>query len=327
MAGVIENLAASNRKSAIGNRQCLAWQGWLLSVPADWNFVKLEGNRFKGFVLLADLTSARLGLRWEAVSSKVDAKSLIHSAMLNEVGELATKEARSHEAPRLAAGESEGPYGLLYQDSEPPGRDVWIGYSAASKRLIQLSYHATTRDRVLANDIIPTLEDQEDAQAQRWSVFDLSCETPSEFSLASHQMNAGDLRLSFTASKRREISIRQIGPAKLALSRQPLEKWLQTQLSSRQKLYRANELEKTTVELRGQPVEALRVVQTRRRRAFLHRSLPLELFTYALHDETRNRLVIIQTSDDAFTKRLFAGIGWACSNVLENIGVGRKAAR
>lgn len=316
-----------SRNSQRATRNVLAWQGWSLTVPADWNVVKLEGNRDKGFVLLADLTSARLGLRWDGVSSKVDAKSLIRHAMLNEVGELATKEARPHEAPRLAAGKSKENHALICEESEPPGRDVWIGYSAASKRLIQLSYHASARDRVLANEVIPTLEDQEDAQAQRWSVFDLSCETPSEFSLASHQMNAGDLRLSFTASKRREISIRQIGPAKLALSRQPLEKWLQTQLSSRQKLYRAKDPEKTTVELRGQPVEALRVVQTRRRRAFLHRALPLELFTYAVHDESRNRIVIVQTSDDALTKQLFAGIGWAHSNVLENIGVSRKAAR
>src|SRR5438105_12895676 len=106
-----------------------AWQGWQLRLPARWNPVKLEGDYRKGEALFADMDRARLGMRWSTVSAnRFDAKRV----MRDEVGVLAADEASlfelAHESWRAS---------LLYLEPEPPGRDVWVGYSAGSRRAVQ----------------------------------------------------------------------------------------------------------------------------------------------------------------------------------------------
>ena len=300
----------SIRQSDSGKRQCIAWQGWSLDVPADWNPVRIEGGWRSGFVLLADLHKPRLGLRWGAVGGKrFTADIWARSAMRDEVGVIAAKEAKP-----LACGPFEA--SIHYPEPEPPGRDVWAGFSRTSGRGAELIYHAQQRDNVLADQVVPTLRDGAPDQPQSWSVFDLSCVAPAGMRLKSHLFNAGDLRLAFACARTgRYASIRQIAVAKLALSRMPLANWLADELRSRSLHYaastEASEREHQTTD--GRALCGLCRSLERRWRSFFMRWIPRELEVAALHDEARDRLVLVQASSRDLLEEVVRSVGCARS--------------
>lgn len=269
-----------------------AWQGWSLKLPGRWNPVKLEGDYARGYVLITDMDRPRLAMRWSTVTMRsFDAHAWAKRAMREEVGQLAADEARA-----IDMADTNWTAPLLYTEPKPPGRDVWVARSAASGRLVEVVYHAHRRERVLADQVLPTLLDQDSAGPMRWAVFDLSCTAPAGFRLESHVLNAGDLSLSF-AKHRQRLVIRQIAVASLALQRLPIEGWLARQEASASKYYRPD----------GEPRETptgMTRRMTRRRRFAWMRWRPAELFTLIAHDVVRDRIVIIQSTDEALAHDL-----------------------
>lgn len=317
MAALAE-LARSTRHSAPPARHSiLAWHGWALAIPADWSPVKLDGDASAGFVLLADLEKPRLGLRWATPrkSRAGDAEKLVRQAMVREVGQLAAAEAK----PFSPAGDASGAWtgGQLFLEPEPPGRDVWIGVSGTSGRVVEVVHHAHRRARTLPDDLLPTLADAGGAGgAVEWSVFGLSVRLPRAMTLAGQRLNAGDLSLSFVgqgkARRRDRLTVRQIAAATLALGRRPLDQWLAGQEDANHYRTRATP-EPVTVTAADDGRELTGVVRTspRRRRFFWKPGLSPEVVTYATHDRTRDRLVIVQASDDELSQQALAGVGFA----------------
>ena len=64
----------------------LAWQGWELTLPADWAPIKVDGNFDRGFVAIADLDRERLGLRWQTVGPKVDPRRVVDDNLRGGAG-------------------------------------------------------------------------------------------------------------------------------------------------------------------------------------------------------------------------------------------------
>jgi hypothetical protein len=300
------------RQSATGNRQSFAWHGWSLAVPREWNPVRIEGGWRSGFALFADLHKPRLGLRWGVVSGKrVDANVWTRSAIRDEIGVIAAREARAIPSD---GGKFEA--SIVYPHPDPPGRDVWAGFSRATGRGVELIYHAQRRDSVLEGSIVPTLCDCAVDQPTPWSVFDLRCVAPAGMRLKSHQLSAGDLRLAFAcATSGRFASVRQIAVAKLALSRMPLKKWLAGEVRARLMHYAASN---ESVDVRhettdGRALCGVSRTLKRRRRSFFMRWLPPELVTAALHDAARDRLVLVQADSDERMRELLNTVGCAAS--------------
>ncbi len=280
----------AHRAVAGRNRQHLCWQGWRIEVPTRWNPVKLEGTFEEGYVLLADLHRPRLGLRWTSgrrVSKDPQAwaKKLMH----DEVGQLAAAQAVDHPMPEHWT------VSRLFIEPEPPGRDVWLGYSTISGRAVQLTHHAHRRERVLAEVLLPTLEDQAELDPRPWSVLDLSCRVPRNLMLQKPLLFAGDLGLRFV-DKKQQVTVRQVAPASVALKRMPIERWLRQQQISERKHYRpAREHEPVVLTTEdGRQLKGVCAILPRRRRFIWKRTLLKEMMTYALHDEARDRLVMVQ---------------------------------
>ena len=301
----------TTRQPAIGNRQLLAWHGWSLDVPGEWNPVRIEGGWRSGFVLLADLHRPRLGLRWGAVGGgrRFDPGTWARSAMRDEVGVIAAGQAKP-----LACGPFEA--SMLYCDPDAPARDVWVGFSRTSDRGVELIYHAQKRDRVLADRIVPTLRDRAPEQPHAWSAFDLSCLTPAGMKLKSHHFGAGDLRLAFACARTgRFASVRQIAVAKLALSRMPLAKWLADELRARTLHYVAS-ADASDVGYQtgdGRPLCGIVRSLRRRRRSFFARWIPRRLEVAALHDASRDRLVLVQASSRELLDEVARSVGGGAS--------------
>lgn len=298
-----------NHARASANRQRVVWQGWRIDLPIRWNPVKLEGTFEEGYALFADLHRARLGIRWSR-NRRVgkDPASWIKRTMRDEVGQLAADEAQPYTKADAAFVDS-----LLYLEPEPPGRDVWIAYSRCSDRLIQVIHHARRRERILPDQLLPTLVDESDQPLRRWSVLDLSCQVPADLALEKPLLFAGDLGLRFKG-RRGELTVRQIAPATLALKRMPLENWLRKQQRDVKKHYRPSKShEAVTLQTPdGRELKGVEAPLPRRRRFFWKFSLQPMLRTIAVHDPTRDRVVIVQGAGQGLDLyRVIESVGWA----------------
>lgn len=268
--------------------------------------MKIEGDWNKGSILIADFHATRLAMRWQSMPKRrFDPADWARNALRSEVGQLMLEKSLEHLPGKAFT------VGRLFLEPDPPGRDVWVGASGVSDRLIELVYQTRTRSRVLRDEILPTLGDQRRDGSLHWSIFDLSCTLPTGWSLKSQRLNAGDLTLSF-GKRNAVVVVRQIAPAALALARQPLEKWLDAQQRLWKKLYRPDgEVESITPTHShvGGPIlaQALR----RRRRFFLARWVAWKRFTLAAHDTRRDRLVLVDADSIEVAAQVLETVGKA----------------
>lgn len=284
--------------TATSHLRPLRWQGLSLDLPGTWDPVKLEGDASQGLILLADLTRPKLGVRWKTLKKNADIEKSVESLLNDEIGRLAAREAIDAAPP----GQN-WQAGTLYIEPDPPGRDVWIGFSRATRRLVQVIYHVQGRDRVLPDHVLPTLADE----SSDWAIFDLSCTPLPGSTLLKQRLNVGDLSLEFLAN-RRPLVVRQIAVASVALTRQPIERWLAAQQAMRKKYYRPIE-QPRPVEISGLIGVSRRIV--RRRRHFLMRSLQKTLMGVALLDESRDKLLIVEAPESQDLEPIVRSIGWA----------------
>jgi len=276
----------------------IAWHGWNFKVPDGWNPLRLEGDYNRGQALFVDLERPRLALRWQALSRRDrDPDKMIGRALRDEIGQLAADEAREHALP------APWEHSRLYLEPKPPGRNVWIALSRTSNRLLQIIQHTQRADSFLVDTILPHFCDSDRACAMPWSIFELSCIAPAGMNLKSQRLLAGDLSLMFV-DKRSSLTVRQIAVAELALARKGLEKWLAEHHSLQHKHYMTDGKIAAT---EGKCMGRLR----RRLRFCLHPRLPLELFTCALHDKQRDRLVFLECSDECMLDLVAQTVGWA----------------
>ena len=285
------------------NTQLLAWQGWHLTVRAEWNPVKIDGDYDSGSVLLADLHSARLGLRWKTAAKRGDPQAWANRSLRDEVGKLAADEAKDLALPNGG----DWSVSRLYQDPNPPGRDVWVGHSRRSNRVLQIVYHAAQRGTAFSRGVLPTLADTSPDAPHCWAVFDLSLTTPPGTRVQWYRFNAGDLSMGLTSKGTKPITVvRQIGPAGLALARQPLSTWLTHLPASTRRLYQTvRATEATTLN----HLPGLQATLRRKRRLWWAWPVPRRQTILAFHDEERDRLIAGQGVDEADLRNLLTTIG------------------
>jgi hypothetical protein len=293
----------------------LAWHGLSLALPEDCGPVKIEGDGSKGAVLIADLKSPRIGLRWTTLGKRADPAKFVRGAMLAEIGKLATAEAVEH-TPGDAFT-----HGLLYVEKDPPGRDVFVGFSKATRRVVEVVLHVRAvgevdeknpkqrRERelplhMLSADLLPTLQD--DASRTAWSIFDLRFTLPEAgWTLAKQRLNAGDLTMELTR-KRHVLIVRQIGPARLALKRQEAKQWVTIHGLLWKQMYKSSGEGLGT---RDEPKLLASVKLVRRRRFFFARWAPPVRYIAMHHDEARDRLVLIDADDASLIDKVLPTVG------------------
>ena len=292
-----------------------AWCGWSLSVPAKWRPVKVAGDATKGSVLFADLDRPRLGLRWETPPEKRvltggEADWLVDDLLRREVGRLA-----ADEAVDCGAATGDWPAARLYVEPEPPGRDVFVGVSRTSRRVVELVCHTRRRDRLLEDLLLPSLHDAAEDEPRDWAIFDLAVTTPPGYAMQSHTLSAGDLRLALARRSGRAtlpLVVRQVRPARLALSRQPLEVWLSRFVAEATRFHRPLGIAAATEVAVGDAAAAgLHQVLVRRRRYRWLWSVPPRLHAAALHDAAADRLLLLRSADAGTLRAVAASLSSA----------------
>ena len=296
----------------------VGWQGWRLTLPRRWDPVKLDGDAAAGHALFADALRPRLGLKWQTPRGirrwwggrrPVDGAAVaaaVRRTMVDEVGRLAAAEARACEPPDGGWGSA-----LLYVEPDPPGRDVWVGYSRASGRLLSVACHARRRgEQVLDRLVLPTLADDPLDRAAPWSVYDLSLVAPGGFALTGQRLNAGDLALSFADRRGATLAVRQIAVAGLALSRRPIDGWIADQQRTDRRHHRAGgPVADVTLTVAGRPAHGRVSQLVRRRRFALATWHPKSITTLAVHDVERDRVVLLQGTDGDLLRAVAETVG------------------
>lgn len=271
--------------------QSIAWQGWRLQVPNDWNPVRIEGDHDKGSIILADLNEPRLALRWTRAGRRFDFARWPARVIAGELGASFVDKIRRLEPGEIPEGFQ---HASAFEDDDPPGRDIFLAHSIASGRLIELIHPIERVSKRLLADIVPTLRDTGADEATSWSIFDLRCTIPPGFGLDRHRLNAGDLTLTF-GRKRRTLVIRQVAPASLALAREPLDRWLERHA----RLWRAHYGSKRRVfeSLGTDETPLLRLSLPRRRRLFFARWLAPTRCILLRHDPRLDRILMLDGDD------------------------------
>lgn len=284
--------------SSFGILHSLSWHLFSLPIAADVNPVKIEGDFDRGEIILADLTSPKLALKWSPGPRKTRAADALVKTAIARVFGQATADASEELFPDdrqawLAARVS--------YETEPPGRDVWVGYSARTHRILAIARPTDRRSRRIATEVVAPLSELDANSPTRWSVFDLACTVPAGFRLKSHRLNAGDLSLSF-ANRNATLAVRQLGPARLALDRLKLDEWLRRHALVWRKTHRAGKPENEG--------ESRAVVTLKRRRRFAFAWwISKNRVCVATHDAARDRIVIIDADSVETAQRLFDTVG------------------
>ncbi len=289
----------------------IAWQSWRIEVPDRWGPVRIEGNHDQGYMLIADLHQPRLGIRWKKISRRPGSvPDLVRKAIAGEIGAAGVDELAMPGNSRMW----ESP--MLFEDRDPPGRDVWVAYGAESGRLFELVYHAHRRDQLLAQNLAPTLLEDYAPARRDWSIFDLSCSVPGEMGLIRHRLNLGDMALMFggtVGGRKHALCVRQIGPAKLALSRRPLDRWIAEQASWRGTRYKLQGVSASA----GIAEAIMRRTLVRRRRFAWMWWQAGEYTLLARHDIARDKLLIVDSTDADMAHDALERAGWAQTPVVE----------
>jgi hypothetical protein len=281
-----------------------AWQGWRLSVPDEWNPVKLHGSFDAGYALLSDIHRPRVGMRWTTPGKRFDSKAWARRVLVDEVGTLAADEAETSEAKDWRDG-------WLYVEPKPPGRDVWVATSVVSGRTIEIVHHVYEDEESKLDSVREDLRDSSRDAGLKWSVFDLSCRSAAGWRLESHRLNAGDLSLEFCQGRERVV-VRQIAVAHLALKRMTIERWLEEQMSARMSRYRPmGEVARVTMNA----LEGVGRRFERRRQLLWNTGLPAKMVVMALHDAIRDRLVFVEAKDQAAAEEFARSVGWSAREV------------
>jgi hypothetical protein len=280
----------------------VAWQGVRFGVPDDWSPVKIEGDFDKGFISLADLERTRLGVRWQRPrkppASPVEMKKVVAEAIKREVGQLAFGES-------IESSSDAWPAARLFVEPDPPGRDVWIGYSPRTNRVVEFAYQATRREPTLRDALVPTIRDEgeDDGKVVDWSVFWHNVSLPRAMKLTGQRLNVGDLSLSFETGSG-PLVVRQVAAAGMALSRRPIESWLTT-LGEPKRYRPVGKPDPVAVDGR----EGVRQRHVRRRRLFYMRWIPACFEAHAVRDAGHDRLILVRAPDGATAEGTIRGVG------------------
>jgi len=196
-----------------------------------------------------------------------------------------------------------------YLATTPPGREVFVGWSGDSSRLIELVYHARERDDVLMHELVPSLRDTADLPVQLWSVLNLACTVPAGFKLGSHDLRAGDLQLHWTQG-RRFVSVRQLAMAEVVLGRTSLERLIADRQRQQPHYHPAGSIAQEVVAMHdGREIAARVGIARRPRRFFWNAGLAPQRVTLALHDSARDRIVIVEADDLALVRQVAGAVG------------------
>lgn len=202
----------------------LAWAGWSLSLPDEWQPLKLSGTSEKGQVVVGNSEYPIFILKWERAQNAQDSKGREWvEQRLKKMGVV------SDANPPAAAAFTACGWAHGVQTEEQRETTYWFGYSAPADLLLGITVNGELPKSIrlkTVHKVLPTLQTTPVDAIQTWAMYSVSFLVPSGFELARRHLYSGDVALEFTRGRRDTLLLRQVYPAELALKRRSMEKWI-----------------------------------------------------------------------------------------------------
>ena len=274
-------------------RTLLAWCGWHLEIPREWQPLKLSGTPGKGQMIVGDSECACFIVKWERPGRRAlsDGRQWV-AARLKRHGVLPAANPPA-EAHFTACGWAEG-----VQMEEGKETTYWYGYAEQAGLLLGLTVNGALSEslrRKAVRGVLPTLRTTPADGETTWAMYDVNCVAPAGFELVQRHLFSGDVALEFVKGKRETLLLRQIYPGDLALRRRPFEQWL-----ARYPFKEHRRLRRATVDVQPWRHEERSELTGVRRRAWKRLGVPLgwcaprRSAALAVHDKRLNRLLIVE---------------------------------
>jgi hypothetical protein len=275
------NPVLENRDSVV------AWCGWSLPVRPEWRPLKIEGTHIKGSMVIGDATRPLVLVQWWRPGENFEAAQWLNDRF-QRMGVEPTPD-----APRPQDVDQSGWVREL-AITETESKTAWYGYSRAAGLVVELVVTSLTESALRTELLMEMLPGLRLASADKpclWSLFGASFVSPAGYDLRQRHLYSGDLTLYFQNAKGASVLLRQIYPGKLAVTRRPLEGWLDAPPFLERRRIRT-ERRISPVELPGGMRKGLRQTTWKRLPWPLGWCRPRYCTTVAVLDEPLDRLLI-----------------------------------
>ncbi len=212
------------QEQSVPSSIALAWAGWQLRMPADWQPMKLLGTPQKGSVIVGDSDCAIFSLHWERPGDMaVTEGDAWVEGRLKKLGVAAEANPPAKEH-FTSCGWAHG-----VEQEENKSTTYWYGFAASAGLVIGVKVNgflaAALRERAV-EEVLPSLRVTPAGHETIWSMYDISFCSPPNFELKQRHLFSGDVALAFEKSKQDSLFLRQVYPADLALKRRSFERWM-----------------------------------------------------------------------------------------------------
>ena len=286
-------MADGGQFSTSGSALALAWAGWQMRVPSDWRPLSVSGGAAQGAMMLGDASRPLMRIKWARPSGRrFDAERWIRRRVRSAAGKHAGVEP-TDASPDFRPGAFARAAG-----GRKTRRRLWYGYAPRAGIALELVISAEAgggRPVRMDRGMLASLRASGPDEPTCWAVFDASFVAPPPFVYRASRLHLGDIALCLTAGGGRRLLMRQVYPAKLALSRRELARWLQyPPFKEHRKVRPAGEPERWTVQSFGRALEGLLRKCPKRLPAPLGACGPRWSVSGVLVDDRMDRLLLVE---------------------------------
>jgi hypothetical protein len=214
----------------------LAWAGWRMTVPAPWRPLRIEGAWRRGAMMVGDGEQALFQVKWLRPKQKNLQGERWIKQRLKALGAFG----RTRKGKGAAAG---GFAETAWTPAKGQGRSFWHGCAPGAGLLIEVAVNSALEARIvrrIESKTLPSMMAFAREKPTRWAVFGASFESPAGYALKAHRLHLGDVALRLSGEKGTALMLRQVYPAKLAVERRKVERWLEISCFKEFRLYRSD---------------------------------------------------------------------------------------
>jgi hypothetical protein len=279
----------------IGNAtQYLAWCGWGVRIPPDWRPLHIEGTWDKGAMMVGPGDEAVFQIKWQRPNPRrFDEQVWIRDR-------LARYAAFSH--PGAAPGADGFSVKALFRDvptRNAGNRSLWYGYSPAANLAVEVAVNrasAAANQRTALDETIPAASATSLQEATKWALYEVGFLSPAGYRITRWRLFSGDIALRLRGPAGKRLTVRQVYPAEIALTRRRMEEWLAAMpFDEHRRLRPSGPVESASVETRSGVLQGLKRMGRKRLAFPLGWVRSLHSVAVAVRDPGLDRLLIAES--------------------------------
>ncbi len=294
----------------------LAWMGWQVSVPADWRPLRIEGEWLRGTMVIGNSDGPCIQVKW----IRPDTRRFRPD---RAIARRTKKEKRNNlSLSKSCPSATDFRHCSWLTGKEGTARAVWYGYAPKAELMLELV--ARMKDgktgKWIEKRIIPSLKAFRANEAMPIAVFGASFKIPAGFTLKTWKLELGDITIKLDAKESKSLTLRQVYPAGLALSRRPIERWQELKPFKEHRSFRTNgKPAPCRIERNGHACSGIRRCGKKRLPVPLGMIASRTSVAMAVHDVEDDRIFMAEydakkEAPEGIVARAIAEMNWAMRN-------------